>query len=489
VLELPLAFHTSTHSGRVLKVMLEGSGAMSWLWLGFFREHLSAIIALVVLLPLTVFLNWRLGLLLAALVAVFAFLTAIVLRKTETLQGTVERYHSSLAEHASDALGNVPVIQSFTRVEAESRSLRTIIQQLLQAQNPVLSWWALASVASRASATITVTAVFLLGTWLHLNGLATIGEIVMFMSMATMLIGRLEQAVSFINQLFMQAPKLQEFFEILDTAPVVHDRANARNVERYQGDVVFDNVSFSYDGKRSAVQDLTFSVQAGENVALVGATGSGKSTTLGLLHRAFDPQSGSIRIDGLDIRDVTLSSLRRNIGVVFQEPMLFARTIRENLQVGRPDATDAEMIEALERAQAIEFISRQTEGLDTVIGERGRSLSGGERQRLSIARALLQNPPILLLDEATSALDAATEQKLQRALDEVMKGRTTFVIAHRLATIRNANRILVFDQGRVLETGTFEELVAKGGRFAELAKAQFMAVEEPPKRVKVSAHA
>jgi ATP-binding cassette subfamily B protein len=479
VLELPLAFHTSTHSGRVLKVMLEGSGSMSWLWLGFFREHLSALVALVVLLPLTVFLNWRLGLLLVALVTVFAVLTAIVLRKTETLQGSVERYHSSLAEHASDALGNVPVIQSFTRIEAESRSLRTIIHQLLQAQNPVLSWWALASVASRASATITVTAIFLLGTWLHLSGLATIGQIVTFMSMATMLIGRLEQAVSFINQLFMQAPKLREFFEILDTAPAVHDRPNAKAVERFKGEVVFDNVSFSYDGKRSAVQDVAFSVRPGENVALVGATGSGKSTTLGLLHRAFDPQSGCIRIDGDDIRDVTLASLRRNIGVVFQEPMLFARTIRENLQVGRPDATDAEMIEALERAQAIEFISRQTDGLDTVIGERGRSLSGGERQRLSIARALLKNPPILILDEATSALDAATEQKLQRALDEVMKGRTTFVIAHRLATIRNADRILVFDQGRVIETGTFDELVARGGRFADLARAQFMASQEP----------
>jgi len=305
-----------------------------------------------------------------------------------------------------------------------------------------------------------------------------------------MLIGRLEQAVSFINQLFMQAPKLQEFFEILDTAPVVHDRSNARNVDRYRGEVIFDNVSFSYDGKRSAVQDVSFMVHEGENVALVGATGSGKSTTLGLLHRAFDPQSGSIRIDGLDIRDVTLSSLRRNIGVVFQEPMLFARTIRENLQVGRPDATDAEMIEALERAQAIEFIARQAEGLDTVIGERGRSLSGGERQRLSIARALLKNPPILILDEATSALDAATERKLQMALDEVMRGRTTFVIAHRLATIRNASRILVFDQGRVIESGTFDELVATGGRFAELAKAQFMASDEPPKRkVRVSAHA
>lgn len=484
VLELPLAFHTSTHSGRVLKVMLDGSSGMAWLWLGFFREHCAALVSLIVLLPLTVFLNWRLGLLLVVLVAIFAVLTTLVLRKTESLQGTVERYHSSLAEHASDALGNVPVIQSFTRIEAESRKLGSIIQQLLQAQNPVLSWWAIASVATRASATVTITAIFLVGVGLNLKGLATIGEVVMFMSMANMLIARLEQAVNFINQLFMQAPKMREFFEILDTTPAVHDRLNAKSVDRFKGNVAFESVSFSYDGKRPAVQDVSFSVLPGENVALVGATGSGKSTTLGLLHRAFDPQSGAIRIDGDDIRDLTLASLRRNIGVVFQEPMLFARSIRENLQVGQPNATDAEMIAALERAQAIEFIARQSDGLDTIIGERGRSLSGGERQRLSIARALLKNPPILILDEATSALDAATEQKLQKALDEVMKGRTTFVIAHRLATIRNADRILVFDQGSVVESGSFEELVAKGGRFAELAKAQFMAGEPAaiPKR-------
>jgi ATP-binding cassette subfamily B protein len=487
VLELPLAFHTATHSGRVLKVMLEGSNGMAWLWLGFFRDHLAALIALLVLLPLTVFLNWRLGILLVALVAVFAVLTAIVMRKTETLQGTVEGYHSSLAEQASDALGNVPVIQSFTRTKAEASALKGIIHQLLQAQNPVLTWWALASVATRASATVTVTAIFLVGTWLHLSGLASIGEIVMFMSIATMLIGRLEQAVQFVNQLFLQAPKMREFFEILDTAPAVHDRPNAKNLDRFEGAVAFDNVSFSYDGKRPAVQDVTFTVKPGETVALVGATGSGKSTTLGLLHRAFDPQSGLIRIDGEDIRDICLSSLRRNIGVVFQEPMLFARSIRENLQVGRPDASDEEMIQALERAQAVEFIRRQSDGLDTVIGERGRSLSGGERQRLSIARALLKNPPVLILDEATSALDAATERKLQMALEEVMKGRTTFVIAHRLATIRNADRILVFDQGRIVETGTFDELVAKGGRFAELAKAQFMAGETPRDRLAVQA--
>jgi ATP-binding cassette subfamily B protein len=198
---------------------------------------------------------------------------------------------------------------------------------------------------------------------------------------------------------------------------------------------------------------------------------------LALLHRAFDPQPGAIKIDNIDIRDMTLIGLRRNIGVVFQEIMLFDRSVAENLRVGKADATEAEMRAACERAQVLDVVERNPDGFTMAVGERGRMFSGGERQRLSIARALLKDPPILILDEATSALDAVTEAKIQVALAEVMKGRTTFVIAHRLATIRNADRILVFDQGRIIETGTFDELVAKGGRFAELAKAQFMAGE------------
>jgi ATP-binding cassette, subfamily B, beta-glucan exporter len=477
-LTLPVSFHTQTHSGRVLKVMLEGSNGMSWLWLGFFREHCAALVSLLVLLPLTLFLNWRLGLMLLVLVLVFTVLTTVVMRKTETMQGAVERYHSDLAEHASDALGNVPVIQSFTRVEAEFREMRSIMQRLLEAQIPVLSWWAIAAVATRAAATLTVTAILLVGTWLYLSDLATIGEIVAFMGLSTMLIGRLEAVVGFVNGLFMQAPKMAQFFEIMDTVPWVADKPGALAMERPTGAVTFDHVCFSHDGKRPHVKDVTFEVTPGETIALVGATGSGKSTTLSLLHRAFDPQQGSIRLDNHDIRDVTLTSLRHHIGVVFQEPMLFARSIRENLIVGRPDATDEEIMRAVERAQALELIERQPEGLNTIVGERGRSLSGGERQRLSIARALLKDPPILILDEATSALDATTEQRLQVALDEVMKGRTTFVIAHRLATIRNANRILVFEKGEVVESGSFEELLALNQRFAVLARAQFMAGAE-----------
>jgi ATP-binding cassette subfamily B protein len=238
--------------------------------------------------------------------------------------------------------------------------------------------------------------------------------------------------------------------------------------------VEFKHVSFSYDGKRVAVEDLNFSAMPGETIALVGATGAGKSTAIALLHRAFDPQSGEIDIDGTDIRKFRLAALRRNIGVVFQEALLFNRSIAENLMVGKADATEAEMRDAVERAQALEFIERKFQGFADNVGERGRSLSGGERQRLSIARALLKNPPILILDEATSALDADTEAKVMRALDEVMKGRTTFVIAHRLSTVRKASRILVFDMGRIIEQGTFDELVKAGGRFARLAQQQFI---------------
>ncbi|RVU19744.1 glucan ABC transporter ATP-binding protein/ permease [Methylobacterium oryzihabitans] len=480
VLELPLAFHSANHSGRILKAMLEGTNGMAWLWLGFFRDHCAALVSLGVLLPLTLFLNWRLGAILVVLVGVFTLLTAFVLRRTETLQGEVEHHHSGLAAHASDALGNVAVIQSFTRAKAEKEAMQGIIRDLLAAQTPVLSWWALAAVATRASATVTMTAIFVTGIVLHLNGLASVGEVVSFMSLATMLVGRLDQVVAFINGLFLQAPKMAEFFEILDTVPAVRDRPGARPIEHLDGEVSFEAVGFSYDGRRPALDGVSFTAKPGETVALVGTTGSGKSTTLSLLHRAFDPDEGTIRLDGTDIREFSVASLRHTIGVVFQEPMLFARSIRENLQVGRPDATDAEMLDALERAQAGDFMARQPDGLDTVIGERGRSLSGGERQRLSIARALLKNPPVLILDEATSALDAATERKLQGALDAVMEGRTTFVIAHRLATIRNADRILVFDRGRIVESGTFDALVARGGRFAELARAQFMAGPEEP---------
>jgi ATP-binding cassette subfamily B protein len=475
VLQLPLSFHSATHSGRLMKVMLAGTDTLWWLWLGFFREHLAAIVSIAVLLPLALYLNWRLGLLLIALALVFLALTSFVLRKTEAMQRSVERYYSDLAERASDTIGNVALVQRFTRVEDEVRSLRQVVERLLGAQMPVLSWWAVLQTLTKASTTLTMLAVLLVGLYLFARGQTTIGGIVMFMSFAGMLIQRLEQAARVVNSIFMNVPRLQEFFSVLDTTTSVKDRKGAVALKKVRGEVAFDRVTFSYDGKLPAVVDLTFSAKPGETIALVGATGAGKSTALALLYRVYDPQSGKISIDGRDIRNIKLKSLRHNVGVIFQEPLLFNRSIAENLRVGNPDATDAELLKACERAQALELIERSGDGLAALVGERGRSLSGGERQRLSIARALLKDPPILILDEATSALDAATEAKVTAALAEVMRGRTTFVIAHRLATVRNADRILVFDHGRIVESGSFAELVAKGGIFAKLAEAQFLA--------------
>jgi ATP-binding cassette subfamily B protein len=477
VLHLPLAYHSGTHSGRLMKVMLQGADSLWGLWLSFFRDHFSAFVSLVVLLPIAVYMNWRLGLLLVLLLVVFAIIIAYVWRQTESLQRGVERFHSDLAERASDALGNIALIQSFTRADAEVSSLRDVASRVIKAQIPVLTWWAIVSVLTRSATTITIIAIFVVGTWLHVQGLASIGEIVMFVSIAGMFVGKLEQAVAFANTVLLDAPRLGEFFAVLDSAPDVRDRPAAVDLGRARGEVEFENVSLSYDGKRAAVADLTFKVMPGETVAIVGETGAGKSTALSLIHRAFDPQKGIVRVDGHDIRDVTLASLRRNIGVVFQEALLFNRSIEENLRVGKADATMEEMSLAIERAQASEFIERTPAGLAGTVGERGRTLSGGERQRLAIARALLKDPPILILDEATSALDAATEAKVKIALDEVMKGRTTFVIAHRLATVRNADRIFVFHDGRIVERGTFDELVRQDGRFAELARAQFMVSE------------
>ena len=476
VLQLPLAFHTAAHSGRQVKVMFSGTYTMWWLWLSFFREYFAAFVFVCVLLPMTLVLNWRLAMPLLGLCVAFAALTALVVHKAFGLQRAVEQHYSAMAETAADALGNVALVQSYARIDREVSGLRDLVNALLNAQLPVLTWWAAAAVLTRAGTTLTMLMIFVLGTYLKLVGLASIGQIVSFMSISGLLVARLEQSVSFANRMFLDAPKLIEFFDVLDTEPALRDRPDAIDPGRLRGRIEFKDVSLSYDGRQPAVSNLSFTAQPGDTVALVGPTGSGKSTALALLHRAFDPQSGSIAVDGVNIRDYKLTALRHNIGVVFQETLLFNRSIAENLRVGRPNASDSDLRVAARRAQALDFIERKPDGFESNIGERGRLLSGGERQRLAIARALLKDPPILILDEATSALDPVTETKVCLALDEVMKGRTTFVIAHRLATIRNATQILVFRNGRIAETGTFDELYRRGGFFAELVEAQFVPI-------------
>jgi ATP-binding cassette subfamily B protein len=477
VLALPFAFHTAQHSGRLLKIMLTGVDHLFGIWLSFFRENLATFVALFVMLPLSLFMNWRLGVLLIVLILFFAVANAWVVGKTDKLQAEVEEFHSQLAGRAGDALGNIHLIQSFARLGAEAGEIHRIMRETLAAQFPVLNWWALLSVLTRAASTITVILIFVLGTWLYTQGRASVGEIVSFMGFAAMLIGRMDQASGFVSRVFFQMPALADFFRVLDHQTTVPDRPNARDIGRAKGEVDFADVNFSYDGKRPALQHFTLHVPAGTIVALVGPTGAGKSTALSLLHRMWDPQSGVIRIDGIDHCDIKLESLRRNIGVVFQDSTMFYRSIGDNLRVGKPDASQAEIEQAARQAEAHDFIMRQPQGYQTLVGERGMTLSGGERQRLAIARALLKNPPILILDEATSALDAVTEARIQRALKVLMQGRTTFIIAHRLSTIRDADQVVVLEHGRIVEQGRYGELIEHGGAFSSLVATQRAGIE------------
>ena len=473
VLALPLSFHGETHSGRLLKAMLSGTDGLFGTWLVFFRDQLATILSAAVLLPMTLFLNWRLGLVLIVLVLVFLVFTAIVMHKTDSAQQRVEALNSDLAGTVQDALSNVMVVQSFTRLAAEGRLFNDLANQLIRHQFPVLTWWALVNVMTRASSTLAIITIVIIGTWLHMNGQASVGEIVSFMGFAMLLIGRLETAASFVSALFFKLPAMENYFAILDARSSVPEKGDARTLDAPRGEVRFEGVSFAYPASGGPVLDnISFTARPGMCVALVGHTGAGKSTAMALLQRLWDPIAGRIAIDGQDLRDITLESLRSNIGVVFQESLLFNRSIRDNMLVGRPEATDAEIERACRMADAHEFIIRQRNGYDTMIGERGTSLSGGQRQRLAIARALLKDPPILILDEATSALDAATEARVSRALKTLMAGRTTFIIAHRLSTVRDADEILVFDDGQIVEQGSFNALLARRGRFAELVETQ-----------------
>jgi len=331
-LQLPLSFHHTAHSGRLLKIMLAGTDSLWGLWLNFFRESFAAAASLAILLPLSLYLNWVLGSVLIAVCVVFAFLTALVVNKTETLQRSVEGHYSSLAERASDTLGNVALVQGFARVEAEVSGLRNVADQLLAAQMPVLSWWAVVAVLTRASTILTLLAIFLIGVYLNLQGRASIGDIVMFTSFAGTLIGQLEKVVRFVNSLFMDAPRLMEFFTVLDTESDVRDRPDAADPGRAHGLVEFRDVTFSYTGKRPAVADLNFTALPGETVALVGETGAGKTTALALLHRAFDPQSGKVLVDGVDVRDLKLAGRHVECAKIVQRHRVVLDVVRQALQ-------------------------------------------------------------------------------------------------------------------------------------------------------------
>ncbi len=314
-------------------------------------------------------------------------------------------------------------------------------------------------------------AVMVAGAAFVLSGDLSAGGFVAFLLLVGVFFRPLEKIAAVIEIYPRGIAGFRRYQELLATEPDVADRPGVRPAPELTGAVAFEDVRFAYADGREALRGVSLSVRPGETLALVGPSGAGKTTLLSLLPRFYEPQAGRVSVDGIDVRDLTIASLRRQVGIVSQDVFLFGGTLRENIAYGRLDATEEEILAAAARAELSDVIARLPDGLDTVVGERGVMLSGGQRQRVAIARVFLKNPPILILDEATSALDAETERRIQRALDALSEGRTTLVIAHRLGTIRNADRIAVMQEGRIVETGSHRDLIEAGGLYARLDAA------------------
>jgi glucan exporter ATP-binding protein len=479
---LPVGFHAERGSGAIVRTILSGTDALFWTWLGLLREQLSALVCILFLVPTAIAMDARMAAILGGLALAFVLLNVLVVHKTGAGQAAVERHHGTVFGRVGDVIGNVTVVQSYARIAAEMEAMRGLMAQLLAAQYPVLTWWGLLTVLTRAAGTITMLSVFGLGAFLAERGEITVGEIVSFVGFAGLLIGKLDQLSGFTVRLFQQAPTLGSLFALLDQQELVLEAPSASVLPPVEGRVQFEGVTFVHGPNAPGVYDLNFEVAPGETIAIVGPTGAGKTTALMLLQRLRPLGRGRIAVDGIDISEVTIASLRASIAVVFQDAGLFNRSIADNIRIGRPSATDAEVEAAARLAEAHDFIVKRPGGYGFVIGERGNALSGGERQCLAIARAVLKDAPILILDEATSALDSVTEARIKRALDKLRQGRTTFIIAHRLSTVADADRILVLDHGRIVEDGGFRDLAAAGGLFSQLvAEGGFLEpVPTPP---------
>ncbi len=478
IITMPLAWHQKRGTSNALHTLIRATDSLFTLWLEFMRQHLTTIVALGALIPVAMSMDLRMSMVLIVLGVIYVMIGQLVMRKTKDGQTAVEKHHHKLFEHVSDTISNVSVVQSYNRIASETQALRTYAKNLENVQFPVLNWWALASGLNRMASTFSMVIVLLLGAYFVTKGQMRVGDVIAFIGFAQLMIGRLDQISAFINQTVTARAKLEEFFEMEDATADRQEPQGATDLENVKGGIVFDNVTFEFPNSGQGVYDVSFEVKPGQTVAIVGPTGAGKTTLINILQRVFDPAAGRILIDGTDTRTVSRRSLRHAIATVFQDAGLFNRSVEENIRVGNEDATDEMVHTAAKAAAAHDFILAKGNGYDTVVGERGSQLSGGERQRLAIARAILKDSPILVLDEATSALDVETEEKVKQAVDDLSQNRTTFIIAHRLSTVRSADIVLFMDKGHLVERGSFDELAARGGRFSDLLRAGGLQLED-----------
>jgi ATP-binding cassette subfamily B protein/subfamily B ATP-binding cassette protein MsbA len=473
---LSLRFHYQQSSGDLVRRVTNDSRCVRELAVGVIVPALTSLASLGFMFAVM----WRLNALLAV-ISLLAALPVPVLIKRLSPRMTERTYVQQQFEGqvmalAEQTLSGLPVVQAFGQEDREDRRFLTLAGKTIQAYLRAIVSQLQFTVGVNASTAVGTAVLMAVGGFQVLNGTLSVGSLLVFLSYVAALYGPME-TLAYLSASFAAASaRARRVMEVLDADREVRDRPGAVVLEASgrgeRGRIRFEDVSFGYEPGRPVLHSISLDVGLGETIALVGPTGAGKTTLVSLVPRFFDPWQGRVMLDGRDIRNIELESLRRQIALVLQDPFLLPLTAAENIAYGRPEASRDEIVAAAVAANADEFIREMPEGYDTVLSERGASLSGGQKQRLAIARALLKDAPILILDEPTSALDAQSEALLLEALERLMKGRTTFIIAHRLSTIRNADRILVLDKGRAAEIGTHQELLASNSLYAHLYARQ-----------------
>lgn len=469
---LSFAFHDNEHTGNLMsKATADIEQIRRFVNLGLVRS-LDVMIRLIAIISILSLLNWRLTLISLAFVPFSVYQSTLVLRKLRAMWLRVQETMGESVTLLQENLVGIHVVKAFgaeayeqQKYDRKARELREHYFQSERLQGVNSAWMSLYF-------TCTLGVILWFGGWEVMRGQLTAGGLAQFILYMNQLAFPIRQAARVIDSLSRAISSGQRLFAVLDARSPVTERPQARDMGRARGHVRFEDVSFAYDGRMPALRHVHIDAAPGQITAILGAPGSGKSTIVHLLPRFYDVTGGRITIDGQDIREVTLQSLRRNVGIVQQDVYLFSATIRDNIAYGARDASLADVIRAAQIAQLHDQIMRFPQGYDTWVGERGITLSGGQRQRLSIARTVLLDPPILILDDATSSVDVETEWRIHQAMVAVMQGRTTFVIAHRLSTVRHADLILVLQDGAIAERGTHQELMARRGLYWELYELQ-----------------